>query len=93
MSAAQSLENGGLVRLIMGYVKTEECASSAKEHTKSHAPPVKTEQPLETDDTSEPNLEDWSSSSHIVDIDHSEGSPDYNPDQINEGAKDLTGSS
>ena len=49
MSAAQSLENGGLVKLIMGYVKTEECASNAKEHTKSHAPPVKTEQPQETD--------------------------------------------
>jgi hypothetical protein len=48
MSAAQSLENGELVKQ-MCYVKTEECASNAKEHTKSHAPPVKTEQPQETD--------------------------------------------
>ena len=84
MSAAQSLENGGLVKLIMGYVKTEECASNAKEHTKSHAPPVKTG----TDDTSELNLADWPSSSHIVDIDHAKGFPDYNPDQNSEKAKD-----
>ena len=49
MSAAQSLENGGLVKLIMGYVRREECASNAKEHTKSHAPPVITERPQETD--------------------------------------------
>jgi hypothetical protein len=45
MSAAQSLENGGLVEQIMYYVRTDHCASNAKEHTKSHYPPVKTEQP------------------------------------------------
>jgi hypothetical protein len=89
MSAAHSLENGGLVEQIMYYVRTEECGSNAKEHTKSHAPPVKTERPHETDDTSEPNLADWPSSSHVVDIDHAKGFPDYNPDQSIEKAKHL----
>ena len=69
MSAAQSLENGGLVKQIMYYVKTEECGSNAKKHGRSHPPPVKKE--LETFDTSEPNLADWPSSSHVVDIDRS----------------------
>jgi hypothetical protein len=69
----------------MGYVmKTEECASIAKEHTKSHAPPVKTG----TDDTSELNLADWPSSSHKVDIDHAKGFRYYHPDQNSEKAKD-----
>jgi hypothetical protein len=50
---------------------------------------VKTERPHETDDTSEPNLADWPSSSHVVDIDHAKGFPDQNPDQSIEKAKHL----
>jgi hypothetical protein len=40
MSAAQSLENGGLVKLIMGYVKTEECASITQRNTQNHMLPL-----------------------------------------------------
>jgi hypothetical protein len=42
-----------------------------------------------TDDTSELNLADWPSSSHIVDIDHAKGFSGQNPDQSIEKAKDL----
>ena len=103
MSAARSLDNGGLVEQIMYYVRTEECESNAKEHTKSHSPPVKRE-PQETDETLEPNLADWPSGSDMegpsdYNLDYEgvsdynpdlhEGFSDYNPDQNSERDKDL----
>ena len=74
ITGVESLENGGLVKVIMSYIGEDECVSN----TNSPGTNSAIIQAQETDDTSELNLADGPCRSTTVNIDDIEGKVQFN---------------